>query len=225
MNQLTRGKTFIVSGPSGVGKGTVLKELFKKRDLYYSVSATTRDPREGEVDGVHYHFMDVDEFRTMIAEDALLEHAEYAGNYYGTPKRYVDRAMDEGRDVVLEIELQGARQVCAKRPETIRIFIAPPSWAELERRLISRGTDSPEKIAQRHLIAEIGRKAGHHLRRQGNFRYKDHHRLALIQKRLGKADIHGRFAAARHTVQQCDTGIARQCLGQDRIIDSLLLLI
>ena len=155
MNQLTRGKTFIVSGPSGVGKGTVLKELFKKRDLYYSVSATTRDPREGEVDGVHYHFMDVDEFRTMIAEDALLEHAEYAGNYYGTPKRYVDRAMDEGRDVVLEIELQGARQVCAKRPETIRIFIAPPSWAELERRLISRGTDSPEKIAQRLHRARI----------------------------------------------------------------------
>jgi len=155
LNQLTRGKTFIVSGPSGVGKGTVLKELFKKRDLYYSVSATTRDPREGEVDGVHYHFMDAEEFRTMIAEDALLEHAEYAGNYYGTPKRYVDQAMDEGRDVVLEIELQGARQVWAKRPETVRIFIGPPSWEELERRLVSRGTDSPEKIAQRLQRARI----------------------------------------------------------------------
>lgn len=155
MKQLTRGKTFIVSGPSGVGKGTVLKELFKKRELYYSVSATTRDPREGEVDGVHYHFMDTEEFRAMIAEDALLEYAEYAGNYYGTPKRYVDRAMDEGRDVVLEIELQGARQVCAKRPETVRIFIGPPSWAELERRLVSRGTDSPEKIAQRLQRARI----------------------------------------------------------------------
>lgn len=155
MNHLTRGKTFIVSGPSGVGKGTVLKELFKKRDLYYSVSATTRDPREGEVDGVHYHFMDAEEFRTMIAEDALLEHAEYAGNYYGTPKRYVDQAMDEGRDVVLEIELQGARQVWAKRPETVRIFIGPPSWEELERRLVSRGTDSPEKIAQRLQRARI----------------------------------------------------------------------
>ena len=155
MNHLTRGKTFIVSGPSGVGKGTVLKELFKKRDLYYSISATTRDPREGEVDGVHYHFMDAEEFRTMIAEDALLEHAEYAGNYYGTPKRYVDQAMDEGRDVVLEIELQGARQVWAKRPETVRIFIGPPSWEELERRLVSRGTDSPEKIAQRLQRARI----------------------------------------------------------------------
>ena len=155
MDQLTRGKTFIVSGPSGVGKGTVLKELFKKRDLYYSVSATTRQPREGEVDGVHYHFMEVEEFRNMIAEDALLEHAEYAGNYYGTPKRYVDQAMDQGRDVVLEIELQGARQVYAKRPETIRIFIGPPSWEELERRLVSRGTDSPEKIAQRLRQARV----------------------------------------------------------------------
>lgn len=155
MEQLTRGKTFIISGPSGVGKGTVLKELFKKRNMYYSVSATTRAPREGEVDGVHYHFMDVEEFRTMIAEDALLEHAEYAGNYYGTPKRYVDEAMDRGQDVILEIELQGARQVCAKRPETVRIFIGPPSWEELERRLVSRGTDSPEKIMQRLQQARV----------------------------------------------------------------------
>ena len=155
MEQLTRGKTFIISGPSGVGKGTVLKELFKKRDMYCSVSATTRAPRNNEVDGVHYHFMDVEEFRTMIAEDALLEHAEYAGNYYGTPKRYVDEAMERGQDVILEIELQGARQVCAKRPETVRIFIAPPSWEELERRLVSRGTDSPEKIKQRLQQARV----------------------------------------------------------------------
>ncbi|MBE6918185.1 MAG: guanylate kinase [Ruminococcaceae bacterium] len=155
MEQVRRGKTFIISGPSGVGKGTVLKELFKTRDMYYSVSATTRAPRDGEVDGVHYHFMDAEEFRTMIAEDALLEHAEYAGNYYGTPKRYVDEAMDSGRDVILEIELQGARQVHAKRPETVRIFIGPPSWEELERRLVSRGTDTPEKIAQRLQRARI----------------------------------------------------------------------
>ena len=155
MDKKVRGKTFIVAGPSGVGKGTVLKKLFETHDLYYSVSATTRDPREGEVDGVHYHFLSVDEFRTMIAEDALLEHAEYAGNYYGTPKRYVDEAMDAGRDVILEIEMQGARQVCAKRPETVRIFIAPPSWEELERRLVSRGTDAPEKIAQRLRQARV----------------------------------------------------------------------
>ncbi|MBQ4582296.1 MAG: guanylate kinase [Oscillospiraceae bacterium] len=155
MDKKVRGKTFIVAGPSGVGKGTILKKLFETHDLYYSVSATTRDPREGEVDGVHYHFLSVEEFRAMIAEDALLEHAEYAGNYYGTPKRYVDEAMDAGRDVILEIEMQGARQVCAKRPETIRIFIAPPSWEELERRLVNRGTDAPEKIAQRLRQARV----------------------------------------------------------------------
>ena len=155
MDKKTRGKTFIVAGPSGVGKGTVLKKLFEKYDMYYSVSATTRSPRPGEVDGVHYHFLSVEEFRAMIAEDALLEHAEYAGNYYGTPKRYVDEAMDAGRDVILEIEMQGARQVCAKRPETVRIFIAPPSWEELERRLVTRGTDAPEKIAQRLKQARV----------------------------------------------------------------------
>ena len=155
MDKKVRGKTFIVAGPSGVGKGTVLKKLFEKFDMYYSVSATTREPRKGEVDGVHYHFLSVEEFRTMIAEDALLEHAEYAGNYYGTPKRYVDEAMDAGRDVILEIEMQGARQVCAKRPETVRIFIAPPSWEELERRLVTRGTDAPEKIEQRLRQARV----------------------------------------------------------------------
>ena len=155
MSELVKGKSFIISGPSGVGKSTILHELFKKHDLYFSVSATTRAPREGEVDGVHYHFMDRDEFRAMIAEDALLEHAEYVGNFYGTPKRYVDEAMEAGRDVILDIELQGARQVCAKRPEVVRIFIGPPSWEELEHRLTERGTDTAEKIAQRLQRARI----------------------------------------------------------------------
>lgn len=131
-----RGKTFIVSGPSGVGKSTVLKALFDQRtDLYFSISATTRDPRPGEVDGVHYHFIPAEEFHRMVEEDEFLEYAEYVGNFYGTPKKYVDRAMDDGRDVILDIEIQGANQICAKRPETVRIFIAPPSWVELERRL------------------------------------------------------------------------------------------
>ena len=150
------GKTFIVSGPSGVGKSTVLHALFQGRDdLYFSVSATTRAPREGEQDGVDYHFIQADAFRDMIAADAFLEYAEYVGNFYGTPKMYVDDAMARGKDVILDIERQGAVQVCAKRPETVRIFIAPPSWAELERRLTDRGTDDEDKVQKRLLRAKV----------------------------------------------------------------------
>ncbi len=152
---MAKGKTFIISGPSGVGKSTVLRELFKGRDdLYFSISATTREPREGEEDGVHYHFIDVSRFQELIEADALLEYAEYVGNFYGTPKKYVDKAMNDGKDVILDIEVQGALQVCAKRPETVRIFIAPPSWEELEKRLKGRGTDSEEKIQKRLLRAK-----------------------------------------------------------------------
>lgn len=153
---MARGKSFIISGPSGVGKSTVLKELFKDRDdLYFSISATTRAPREGEVNGVHYHFIDVERFQQLISEDAFLEYAEYVGNFYGTPKKFVDAAMDEGKDVILDIELQGAIQVTSKRPDVVRIFIAPPSWEELEKRLTGRGTDSPEKIRERLVRAKV----------------------------------------------------------------------
>ena len=151
-----RGKTFIISGPSGVGKSTVLAGLFQGReDLYFSVSATTRAPRAGEADGVDYHFIEPETFRQWIGAGEFLEYAEYVGNFYGTPKKYVDAAMDEGKDVILDIEIQGATQVHELRPEVVRIFIAPPSWEELERRLTARGTDSPEKVQKRLLRAKV----------------------------------------------------------------------
>ena len=147
---MRRGKTFIVSGPSGVGKSTVLGALLERqKNLYFSVSATTRQPRPGEENGVHYHFLTLDTFREWIAQDEFLEYAEFVGNYYGTPKKYVYAAMDEGKDVILDIEVQGANQVAEKMPEAIRVFIAPPSWSELERRLVGRGTDAPDKIQKR----------------------------------------------------------------------------
>ena len=159
---MKKGKTFIISGPSGVGKSTVLSALLERRpNVYFSVSATTRDPRPGELDGIHYHFMDVDSFRKWIAMDQFLEYAEYVGNFYGTPKRFVDEAMEQGKDVILDIEVQGAIQVTSKRPDTVRIFIAPPSWAELERRLTERGTDSKDKIQKRLLRAKVEFQTAH----------------------------------------------------------------
>lgn len=147
---MSKGRSFIISGPSGVGKSTVLKGLMEKRkNLYFSVSATTRQPRPGEEDGVHYHFLTMDTFREWIAQDEFLEHAEFVGNCYGTPRKYVYEAMDRGQDVILDIEVQGAMQVAEKMPEVVRIFVAPPSWSELERRLTARGTDTPEKIQGR----------------------------------------------------------------------------
>ena len=147
---MRRGKTFIICGPSGVGKGTVVARLLASDPkLYFSVSATTRPPRPGVVDGKHYHFLSREQFQRWIDEDAFLEHAEFVGNLYGTPKLYVDKAMDQGRDVILDIEIQGAEQVHRRRPEAIRIYVAPPSWAELERRLIGRGTEDMEKVRRR----------------------------------------------------------------------------
>ena len=160
------GKTFIISGPSGVGKSTVLSALFEGRDdLYFSVSATTRQPRAGENDGKDYHFISPEQFNDWIENGEFLEYAEYVGNFYGTPKRYVDAAMAEGKDVILDIEVQGATQVHDQRPETVRIFIAPPSWEELERRLTARGTDAPEKIQRRLLRAKV------ELQMAGNYNY------------------------------------------------------
>ena len=158
-----KGKTFIISGPSGVGKSTVLSALFQGRDdLYFSVSATTRAPRPGEKHVGDYHFIEPETFRQWIVDGEFLEYAEYVGNFYGTPKKYVDAAMEEGKDVILDIEIQGATQVHNLRPDVVRIFIAPPSWKELERRLTARGTDSPEKVQKRLLRAKVELQTADH---------------------------------------------------------------
>ena len=151
-----KGTLFVVTGPSGAGKGTVLKEVTSRMDhLYFSVSATTRAPRAGEADGVHYHFLDRAGFEDLIRRDRLLEYAEYVGNYYGTPLDPVTEHLSAGDDVLLEIEVQGALKVKEKRPDAALIFIAPPSWEELERRLTGRGTNTPEDIQSRLLRAKV----------------------------------------------------------------------
>ena len=144
------GRLIVLTGPSGVGKGTLLKSLLESQpELYLSVSATTRLPRAGEVDGVDYYFYHRDAFEAAIEASEFLEWAEFAGNYYGTPIVPVKRAVDGGRSIVLEIELQGARQVAKIFPEAMRIFILPPSIAELEQRIRDRGTDSEAAILNR----------------------------------------------------------------------------
>ncbi len=151
-----RGLLIVLSGPSGVGKGTVRKELFSQPDTNYeySVSMTTRKPREGEIDGVDYFFKSREEFEALIESGGLLEHAEFVGNYYGTPIEYVNETLDAGRDVFLEIEVQGAAQIREKAPNALFIFLAPPSFTELQNRLITRGTETEEIIQKRIATAK-----------------------------------------------------------------------
>ena len=139
-----------MSGPSGAGKGTICEQLRNKRkNLAYSVSATTRAPRKGEVDGRDYFFVTIEKFKEMIANNELLEYAEIYGNYYGTPRSYVMSILDEGRDVVLEIDPQGALQVKESFPDAVFVFVVPPSLDELSKRIYKRGTDSEEVIKRR----------------------------------------------------------------------------
>jgi guanylate kinase len=140
----------VVSGPSGVGKSSVLEELRRQApEVFFSVSVTTRPPREGERDGVHYHFIDRAEFDRMVQAGELLEHAYYAGNWYGTPRKPVEQALAAGRAAVLEIEIQGARQVRRNMPDAQLVMLLPPSWEDLVQRLTDRATEHPEVVEQR----------------------------------------------------------------------------
>ena len=151
MEQQKKGVLFVFSGPSGVGKGTLNAKLFEEfgDQMAFSVSATTRAPREGEIDGKHYFFITQQDFENRIANNDFLEHAQFAGNRYGTPRSYVMSLLEQGKNVLLEIEVQGAMQVMERMPECVSIFVLPPSFEELERRLRGRGTETEDKIQKR----------------------------------------------------------------------------
>lgn len=145
-----RGILIVVSGPSGVGKGTVIGKLFEMdKNLYFSVSATTRKPRPGEEDGVSYHFVSKEEFEEDIDNGNMLEYAMYSGNYYGTPRSAVEKQLAQGKDVVLDIEINGARSVSRLMPEAVLVYIIPPDMAELRKRLVGRNTESEDMIKLR----------------------------------------------------------------------------
>lgn len=151
---MNKGLLIVVSAPSGCGKGTVLHEILKDDSFYCSVSATTRKPREGEINGANYYFLSKEEFEQKIKDDAMLEYAQYCENYYGTLKQEVDSNLEKGKNVILEIDVQGAMQIKKQRPEGVFIFMLPPSVKELERRLRKRGTETDDVIALRVAEAE-----------------------------------------------------------------------
>ena len=148
---MKKGLLIVVSGPSGVGKGTILKKVLENptNNCFYSISMTTRKRREGEIDGVNYYFVNEYQFQNAIANDELLEYAEFVGNYYGTPKNVVEKMRNQGKNVVLEIEVQGATQVLEKCKDALSIFIVPPSMEELEKRIKGRASESEEVIQER----------------------------------------------------------------------------
>ena len=153
---MNKGGVFIISGPSGSGKDTVMTALFKKMpELLFSISSITRAMRAGEREGEKYNFITREKFEDMLKNDRLLEHNEFVGNYYGTPREPVERAIANGQDMVIEVDVNGAAQIREKMPEAVSIFIMPPSFAELKRRLSGRGTES-EELIQKRLISALG---------------------------------------------------------------------
>ena len=146
---MSKGLMIVISGPAGSGKGTVNAHLLKSGEFVYSVSATTRAPRPGEVDGVNYHFISRDEFLSRIATGDMLEYTEYCGNFYGTPKKEAEEVLDSGKNLILEIEVEGAKNIKAKYPDAVLVMLLPPSFKVQEHRLRSRGTETEEKILER----------------------------------------------------------------------------
>jgi len=182
------GVLSVISGFSGVGKGTIVKKLVAEEDYALSISATSRAPREGEVHGREYFFLTRDEFHSMIESDGLIEWAEYVNNFYGTPREYVEERLAEGKDVILEIEPQGALKIKEKYPEAVLIFIVPPNAKELENRLIGRGTEEVDTIKKR-------------LKRAAEeTEYIDNYEYIVVNDNLDDAvrDIHHIIQAASH---------------------------
>ncbi|MBE6728589.1 MAG: guanylate kinase [Ruminococcaceae bacterium] len=157
---MNKGRLFIVSGPSGSGKDTVLTKVFERKpDIAFSISSITRDMRDGEVEGQKYHFISREEFEKMITDDALLEHNVYVDNYYGTPRKPVEDCINLGGDMIVEVDVNGAAQIREKMPEAVSVFIMPPSFEVLKERLSGRGTETAEQIAERlaNAVGEIAR--------------------------------------------------------------------
>ena len=176
MKERRKCMLLVVSGPSGTGKGTLCERLLRSDPtIMFGVSATTRKPREGEIDGVHYHFIDEERFDKMLAEKAFLEHATVHGHRYGTPKDQVERAIEEGRNILLDIDPQGALSVMSAMPETVSIFILPPSYSALRERLHTRNTDDPDEILKRLSNA------------YGEVRLLKHYTYALVNDQLDQA--------------------------------------